>query len=304
MDGHSPLVFAVPWQEDASARCTASYGNGDRSATDCEEACTAHFGSSTERTCACTRGCVSAEAGQNFEACQNSCSHQKSSLGQCSTDNLGRAGWCAGKRLRGCISPCIEGCSMPFRRAPVIKSKLGSSVPGLAFHAKYRGERKLHATYKTEMGKECELYSAPGRCNERDSARCGVTENGELYAWLFVSSAACHSREPACAFKTGPPVRSGCSTVSHMHHSVSCCVSKSSSSVALKCQNEIDWKRDASSQCTASKKPDACQNLQASKALHAPSKVCIDKGTTCEFYTQTQGRTCSAVCNEAGCAAL
>ena len=58
----------------------------------------------------------------------------------------------------------------------------------LVFTAK-SNEGPQHADFskiRVQYGKECQLYWENGKCNGIDAGRCGVTLNGELYAWCVL----------------------------------------------------------------------------------------------------------------------
>ena len=102
--------------------------------------------------------------------------------------------------------------------APAPKVKL--DIKGVTFSATF-GEGTKNTAFpltKSSNGKECELYSTKGKCNNQNSGRCGISSNGELYAWLYDAAAACSLQgsglSSSCGFKMGPPVRKGCSRVS------------------------------------------------------------------------------------------
>ena len=84
----------VNWEDDATASCTESSGNGQRDA-DCDAQCVANYQAGTQEMCACQQGCAAARSGQNFESCQNGCSSRQDPLpATCNAEGSGRSDWC------------------------------------------------------------------------------------------------------------------------------------------------------------------------------------------------------------------
>ena len=60
---------------------------------------------------------------------------------------------------------------------------------------------------RTAHGSECQLYNNQGGRGGHDSGRCGVTRDGELYAYYHDAVAWCEDDNPNCGFRMGPLVR-------------------------------------------------------------------------------------------------
>ena len=157
----------------------------------------------------------------------------------------------------------------------------------------------LPAAQRSAFGSECQLFWKPGGCGGTDAGRCGVTENGELYAWYLDAAAWCEDSNPLCQFAMGAPVRTGCSRAERAGYFVECCVHAEGMDGAVDCVDTIDWNVDATGHCPESSHPHACQAMRRS-GWPEGAEICGDTGDTCEVYEHTGGRTCSEVCGAAG----
>lgn len=81
--------------------------------------------------------------------------------------------------------------------------------------------------FRISHGSECELFHRRRPVAEgggRESARCGLTPNGQIFAWYQSVTAG---ENPLCdGLHMGPPVRSGCSRTPYLPsgYFVECCV--------------------------------------------------------------------------------
>ena len=101
------------------------------------------------------------------------------------------------------------------------------------------------------FGSQCKMASAPfGDCSGAAGARCGITPNGEVYAWIMASVADCVG-SPTCAPIEGRPVRYGCSRAELGDSFVECCVAIETPDTT-DCSDPVDVTTDfASTRCVS-----------------------------------------------------
>ena len=58
-------------------------------------------------------------------------------------------------------------------------------IDSMVFHATSNEGTEPDVVLRTRHGSECQLFNTPGGCDGSDSGRCGVTADGELYAYLL-----------------------------------------------------------------------------------------------------------------------
>ena len=99
----------------------------------------------------------------------------------------------------------------------------------LVFTAKSsQSPKQSFSDIRVKYGRECQLYWKNGKCNGINAGRCGVTEDGELYAWFLGADSWCKESDPFCGFVMGKPVKTGCSRATRpgTQNFVECCVNK------------------------------------------------------------------------------
>lgn len=94
-------------------------------------------------------------------------------------------------------------------------------VGGVIIATTERGEKNPS---RVDFGSQCEFQSGGTRtdCSGAAGARCGITPNGEVYAWIMADVRDCTN--PVCAPAEGPPVRYGCSRATAGDAFIECCV--------------------------------------------------------------------------------
>ena len=147
------------------------------------------------------------------------------------------AGWCS--TIDDCTDACNYGCFLPFNRAPDVARSVGVDR-AMTFTARTNAfGDPLPAAQRSAFGSECQLFWKPGGCGGTDAGRCGVTENGELYAWYLDAAAWCEDSNPLCQFAMGAPVRTGCSRAERAGYFVECCVHAEGMDGAVDCVDTI-----------------------------------------------------------------
>jgi hypothetical protein len=302
--------------DDATASCAQSLGGAQRTQGECDAQCTAQqFATGTEEGCACRTACADAIAGSNFEACAANCAARSgSTTDQCSLPPTGRAEWCADPSSPVCGDACAFGCSIPYRDIPQPAATVGMDASAVVTYATSGASGTSAAPIRVTRGTECSLstYSAStcvaGVGQGPEDERCGITDTGEVYAWLL--NADCTDATPECTFTVGPKVREGCSRAQRNGRWVECCHRLGGESAdAVDCPNPVVYQSDPTATCSHSANPNVCSRVtdgtlkadgQPAGILEGNDEICIDSGEACEFFTHTHGHTCSDKCAEAG----
>ena len=302
----------VNWEDDATASCTESSGNGQRDA-DCDAQCVANYQAGTQEMCACQQGCAAARSGQNFESCQNGCSSRQDPLtATCNAEGSGRSDWCT--TPAACADACNFGCSVPFRRIPTVVSMVGLNE-NVAFTSTTSSGGAIPHMH-VDFGSECPIPSTSSstQCPSQPSkqavtsGRCGATSNGQLYAWIL--DGKCTDDQPECSFSMGPLVREGCSRAKSGNQWVECCHrlggdTSDTGTAACGGQPPVSWATDPSAHCSHSQNENVCDrvrpilDLAGDRDADHPDRICHDNGNSCEFFVRTSGKTCSEKCAEA-----
>ena len=99
-------------------------------------------------------------------------------------------------------------------------------------------------------GVSCQQYWVAGGCGGHDAGRCGITEDGRLYAYYLDAIAWCEDADPFCGGTMGPPVSEGCSMASRAGYSQTCCFEDTSNNPAtVSCPEIVDWGTDLTTNC-------------------------------------------------------
>ena len=298
---------------DATSSCAASMSGSMHSAGECDSQCTAQgYASGTQEGCACRQGCQDAIAGANFEACSQHCNARSgSTTGQCSLPPTGRTERCANPF--DCAPVCSDGCAIPYRHVPTPVSVVGmDSGVVVTYRTSADGAAGAStAPYRITTGSECDLVPYDvGPCPTAGpvAERCGITDAGEVYAWLL--NAQCSDDRPECTFSTGPKVREGCSRAQRAGRWVECCHRPGGESAdTVDCPAPVVYATDPTATCSHSLNPDVCSlvtdgvtkvNGQPAGIMEGNDELCIDAGEACEFFAHTHGHSCSDKCAEAG----
>ena len=299
-----PCSDTINAADDATSNCAASQSGQQHSAGECDSQCTAQgYASGTAEGCACRQGCQDAIAGSNFEACSQHCNARTGSItGQCSLPPSGRAEWCANPF--DCASPCSDGCAIPYRTVPTPVSVVGMDSGVVVTYRTSAGGAagSSAAPYRITTGSECDLvlYDV-GACPAGAgpvAERCGITDAGEVYAWLL--NAQCSDDRPECTFTTGPKVREGCSRAQRAGRWVECCHRPGGESAdTVDCPAPVTYATDPTATCSHSANPDVCSLVtagvtkvagQPAGIMEADDELCIDDHEACEFFAHTHSR--------------
>ena len=265
-----PCADQIDISSDATASCAQSLSSQNRNSHECDEQCDANGNvAGTQEGCACRAGCMAAVAGANFEACTAGCfSRTEPTSGQCSTTGGGRTDWCAIPAQ--CTDACTVGCSIPYRQVPQPAAVVGMDS-GLTFTAK-DSDGNTWSDTRVTLGTECSLSSTATQCTAGSSLgegpkgkRCGVTDGGEVYAWLLDSH--CSDDQPECTFSVGPSVREGCSRAQRAGRWVECCHrlgGETASTVdcgATEATAPVSWRTDPTAVCSHSANQRVCDRV-------------------------------------------
>ena len=162
-------------------------------------------------------------------------------------DNIGSSCKLDGHHTRQ--STTNNGCDQHWGDQICGCAEYDPGIDSTTFTSNSNVKKGVHA-WRTRHGTECSIFHKRGGCNGFDSGRCGVTENGELYAYYHDAVAWCEDNNPTCGFRMGKLVKNGCSRAERVGYWVECChTPKKKISNIHECAAPIDFKKDASTKC-------------------------------------------------------
>jgi hypothetical protein len=209
-------------------------------------------------------------SGDDFKSAGNGlCQEDSKAIKTC--EALSKADMSSMSLKAMCAHPCVRELIDCVNHPSLAKSRNDllmleracGQMPAVAFTA--TTEQGQEFPLGILGGLECEVHKAstpPSKpdCSHSAGARCGVTPNGELYAWIMAPPQSCQSSSVSgqgrvnCNYVTGTPVRSGCSRAAlpASRAFVECCVANPSSSNVKGCKSVVDLRTDyATQKCSA-----------------------------------------------------
>ena len=143
-----------------------------------------------------------------------------------------------------------NGCLQTWGNQICGCAEADDDLDSMVFHATSNEGTEPDVVLRTRHGSECQLFNTPGGCDGSDSGRCGVTADGELYAYYHDAVAWCEEDNPNCGFRMGPLVREGCSRAERVGFFVECCVVDHTENTNVPdCADVVDFSSDESAQC-------------------------------------------------------